>query len=589
MTRATLKSYFAVALILFLGVIAYGNSLANKFAFDDYSVIEENELIGSMSNFSKLFSREYFSFSGEKSYRPLVTLTYMLDAAVWGKNAAGYHLTNLVMHLLSALVLFFLAVRIVKSKTAAFAASLIFVCHPLTTESVCSITFREDILCALFLWVALYCYIHYRQTDRPALTGLLLASYLFSLLSKEMGLAFIPIVIIFEIFNRKRPESLSVFVACAASIMVITGFFLLLRFNWMKNPDDFYTAPAFSVITLIKTLLLYWKLYILPVELNVVYYTAFMFYYWVQWVLLLIVAVLTVAGFIIMRPAERIQALFLLLLSLVAFVPTLNIYPIRHPIAERYAYLPAFGVMMVFGLAVVSIMRHVNRRWVFAGLIVCTAIFTGRTMARNAVWENNFTLWFETTARNPWAVEAHYSLGHAYQVRKDLPSAMTEYRRALKLDPNYFDARVNIGRAYIEINEPHKAIEEYLIALRINPDKAIVHYNLGVAYGKVDDHKKSVYHYIKAIELDPQYTQAYNSLGGFFAGIGDVERASSYWLQAVTVDPSFAQGFANLGSLYANAGDYQKAKFYWHKALQINPSYEKVRKDLETLEKSVQK
>ncbi len=587
--HAGIKPWFAIALICLLGIIAYGNILGNKFAFDDYTVIEVNDQIVKLSNFDKLFSHDYFTFAGEKSYRPLVTLTYMIDGAIWKKNAVGYHLSNLVLHILSALVLLFLTRLLIKDNIVALIASLLFVCHPLMTEAVCSITFREDVLCSLFFWIALYGYIHYRQTGRTMMIGVMLAAYLLSILSKEMGLAFIPVLIVYELFYRKRPESFVIYSATVASILVITGFFLLLRFNWMKNPDDFFNASVFSVVTLIKTLLLYWQLYVLPVTLRVIYYPQFMLSYWTDILFLLIAMALTAGGFFVLRPDERKQAAILILMSLAALAPVLNVYPIRHPIAERYTYLPAFGVMICYALVIRACMRRFDKRWVFAVLTLLLLCYTGRTMARNIIWEDNFSLWSKTTRQNPWAVEAHYSLGHAYQMRGEIPLAIKEYSRTLQLDPEYFDAHVNLGRAFMELEPPqfHKAIERYLIALRINPKKAIVHFNLGVAYGKVNDDKRSIYHYMQAIEYDPSYIEAYNSLGGYFAKRGEVERAAAYWNQAVTLDPTFAQGFANLGSLYANVGDYQKARFYWQKALQINPSYEKVKRDLSTLEKSI--
>ena len=351
----------------------------------------------------------------------------------------------------------------------------------------------------------------------------------------------------------------------------------------------FLTPLLFSVVNLIKTLLVYCQLYVLPVTLRVVYYPQFMLSYWVDILFTLIVIALTVGGFFVLRREERKQAAVLLLMSLAAFAPVLNVYPIRHPIAERYTYLPAFGVMICYALVIRACMRRIDKRWVFVALTAILLCYTGRTIAHNTFWKDNFALWFNTTRQNPWSVESHYSLGHAYQMREEIPLAIKEYKRTLQLDPEYIDAHVNLGRAYMELDPPqyHKAIDKYLIALRINPKKAIVHYNLGVAYGKLKDDKRSMYHYMQTIECDPSYIQAYNSIGGYFAKNGDVDRAVAYWEQAVNLDPSFAQGFANLGSLYANTGDYQKARFYWQKALQIDPSYEKVKRDLSTLEKSM--
>lgn len=586
MHHMRLQKYIRIALIVLLGLIAYGNSLHNRFAFDDYSVIEVNPQIANLSAIGDLFNHDYFEMSGEKSYRPLVTLTYIIDAVIWKLNPFGYHLTNLLFHLGSAVILLYLGILLTGSATASLIAALLFVCHPLMTESVCSITFREDIMCGLFLWLALFGYIHYRKTDNPALIGVALASYFLSILSKEMGLAFVPIIVVFELFYRKKPKSAGIFVLTGGGIALVTVLFLLLRFVWMRNPQDYYTAPPFSIATLIKTLLVYVQLYWFPIRLRTIYYSEYLFIHWREVVLCVLAVTGTAAGVWSLRAPYRKRAFLLLAATLVSLVPVLNIYPIRHPIAERYTYVPAFGFLLVMGLIVCAVMYRSSRRAGLVILVGCLVLFTGRTIARNSVWLDNFSLWLSTTRQNPWAVEAQYSLGHAYQMRGMTNEAIRAYKRALRLNPDYFDAHVNLGRAYLDLDLPRKAIEEFMIAARIDPDKPIVYYNLGVAYTKLSDDRSAINNYMRAIQLEPQYVDAYNSLGGIFARLGDTERARTYWHEAVRVDPTFAQGYANLGSLYANIGDKEKARYYWYKALQIDPDYEKVKQDLRRLEQT---
>ncbi|MCB1196014.1 hypothetical protein KDK77_07495, partial [bacterium] len=94
-----MKKSLCYCIIVFLTLLTYANTLNNQFAYDDVSVIVENDFITSWDNLRAFFSRDYFNGAGEQSYRPLVTLSYFIDYQVWGKNPFGYHLTNLILHL----------------------------------------------------------------------------------------------------------------------------------------------------------------------------------------------------------------------------------------------------------------------------------------------------------------------------------------------------------------------------------------------------------------------------------------------------------------------------------------------------------
>src|SRR3989337_4426990 len=96
----------SISLILLISIAIYSNTLKNGFVYDDEFTIVNNTLIKNFSNISKLFTKEYFSTSGEMSYRPVVTLTYFLDYALYGIKPWGYHLTNLLLHAMNGVILY---------------------------------------------------------------------------------------------------------------------------------------------------------------------------------------------------------------------------------------------------------------------------------------------------------------------------------------------------------------------------------------------------------------------------------------------------------------------------------------------------
>ena len=578
------KKYIPFLLLIFIGTIAYTNSLFNSIAYDDVSVLQDNSFITSFKNIPAFFNHSYFDASGEKTYRPVITLTYMIDYFFWKKIPFGYHVASLIMHLLTVIVMYFLGLRLIKNKTVVLLGSIIFAVHSVLTESVCSISFREDVLCALFVWLAVYGYIRFRQDDNPGWLGLVFPVYFLALFTKEMAVAFIPIIFLYELIYREKTDRKLFLAGGIAGISLITVFFMLVRFIWMNNPGDAFTAAPFNIFTLIKSLLIYLKLFYFPVTLRVLYYEAYLLHYGHE-IVLACAAVIIFSLSLIKTKANRKTLLFLSASSLVGFIPVLNIYPIRHLVAERYMYLPAVSFILLVTITLFE--NKLNKKLLFSVFIVCIVCLTSITITRASIWRDNFSLWYYTAHNDPWVSEAHYSLGHAYQTRKQVDKAIKEYKTALKIQPDYFDAHVNLGRAYVEQNNYSEAVYEYRKALELKQDRAILHYNMGIVYDKMREDKKALLHFKKALELQPDYHEVYSALGGFFITRQDTKGAEYYWTKAIEVKPDYVQGYANLGSLYANLGNFKLARFYWQKALDINPNYKKVLNDLYLLEKTM--
>src|SRR3989339_775005 len=137
-----------------ISVIVFCNTLDNTFVYDDSVTIVNNNLIKNWKNFPTLFSFNYFILSGELSYRPLVTLSYFVDYSCWGANPGGFHLTNLLLQMVNTVLFYFFLKQVTKVSTLAFFSALLFTTHPLLTETVNSISYREDLITALFFLIA---------------------------------------------------------------------------------------------------------------------------------------------------------------------------------------------------------------------------------------------------------------------------------------------------------------------------------------------------------------------------------------------------------------------------------------------------
>ena len=145
-----LKDATPCIILSVISVIVFFNTASNAFVYDDSVTVVHNSLIKNWKNIHSLFSFHYFMLSGELSYRPVVTLSYFIDYFLWGLNPVGFHLTNIFLHAGNTILFYFFLKRVVKANTSAFIAALLFTTHPVLTEAVNSVSYREDMLAAFF-------------------------------------------------------------------------------------------------------------------------------------------------------------------------------------------------------------------------------------------------------------------------------------------------------------------------------------------------------------------------------------------------------------------------------------------------------
>lgn len=182
-------------LVSLFSFLTYLNTLHHQFVFDDFRTIVDNQFIKDWKNFPAFFSRDYFKISGELSYRPLVTLTYFIDYNIWNLNPFGYHLSNVFIHAFNVLLMYFVMKGLTKNIRLSFVSCLLFCFHPILTETVNSVGFREDLLCAGFLLLTLIFYIKIDGSQHKiAYYTFALFFYCFSLLSKETAIS-IPFIL----------------------------------------------------------------------------------------------------------------------------------------------------------------------------------------------------------------------------------------------------------------------------------------------------------------------------------------------------------------------------------------------------------
>lgn len=475
------------------------------------------------------------------NWHPLTWLSHMLDCQLYGLNPAGHHLTNVLLHLATTILLFFVLREMTGALwRSAFVAAL-FAIHPLHVESVAWVAERKDVLSGLFFVLTIGAYARYvRDPWSPLRYGLVVLLFALGLMCKPMlvTLPFILILLDYWPLNRVRTTSDShdnhfptprrlvleklPFLGLAAASCLVT----LLAQKAAIQPLGSVSLPLRVGNAFIASVAylrqLFWPsdvaaLY--PFQIRDIAGSGIA-------LSLLLLAAISVVVFRVRRPYLVVGWLW----YLVMLGPVIGIIKVgMHSRADRYTYLPHIGLYLMLAWAAADLgagWKH--RRLVLSGLaisILTALIFTARTQA--SYWQNSQLLWTHTiacTADNP---VAHTNLGEVFYAKGQLNDAIAQYETSLRIDPNQSDAHSALGVALLEAGRANEALAHLLSAVEINPGNAEAQYNLGNTCFKTARANEALTHYHAAIEIKPDYIEALNNLA---------------WMLAVWPDPTIRDG-----------------------------------------------
>ena len=569
-------------LIVAAGLLAYLNSFAGPFIFDDAQSIQENPTIRHLWPIWQTLSPPAAVGVGG---RPVVNLSLAINYAFGGMGVWGYHALNLTVHILSALVLFGVVRRtwlwpvfrerfVTTGCYLAVVIAVIWAVHPLQTEAVTYVTQRAELLMGLFYLLTLYCFIRGAEPQGSgAWFALSVVVCALGMASKEVMVSAPLIVLLYDrtfvavsfrdAWRRRWP-----LYAGLAGTWLLLGYLMTDIHSRGIGYDLGITWWAYA-LTECRVIVHYLWLAVWPHPLVFDYGGA---------------------EIIIRQPAEAAPyALILLLLvaatavglkrrSTLGFVgacffgilaPVSSVVPVANqPMAEHRMYLPLAAVVV---LVVLGVQALLGRRTV---VVVVLAIGLGfLTVRRNEDYRSEFAIWEDTVAKRPKNGRAHYNLGVVLQQVGRVQDAIGQYEQALRLKPEMVEAHNNLGKALLAVGRVSDAIEQYELALRLKPDSAETHYDLAVALRQAGEIEDAIGHYKRAVSIDPDYLEAHSNLGIVLWQEGKLDDAIEQFGQALRVKPDSAETHNNLGVALAMKGSTEEAIAHFSAALRIRPDF----------------
>ena len=564
-----LSLIFILAIFL-ISFLTYFNTFFNSFTHDDKFIVSENKIFQNQKNIAFLFSNDYFNISQEVSYRPIVTLTYFIDYKLFGINPIPYHIENIVLHSIVCVLCYLLFLVFFQNPIISFISTLLFIVHPINSEVVNSIGYREDELSALFFLISTLCFmriIRHIETQSVAslqihhhnLISLLLIanlSFLFGLFSKE-NCVMIPVIMFLYVvifYSKRRDTIYRVSTIIIPSIFLILIFYFIIRFSVIKFAGEAglnYIGGSIvtSLITTSVIIMRYFLLIIFPLKLSIEYpinpISSFLNPIFLFSFLVIIFVFFSIYKFL----NRNRTAGFFSLWFFITLIPTMNFIPILNPMAERYLYLPLIGVCGLVGSFLLQTKKE-KQKYFISFLLVISAVFMLRTFIRNYDWKDDITLAKKTIQTTPNSVKSHYNLGYYYLKANVLSQAEEEFRKAIEIDKNYAPAYNNLGLIYKELGNNDKALQYYL----------------------------------KTLEIDKNYIHTQFNLGNFYQDIGEYDKAILYYQNALKLDKNHFGANVNLGNVYLKLGNYDKAVEYYKKALEIEPANTDIKENLKVAE-----
>jgi tetratricopeptide (TPR) repeat protein len=575
--------------LLLAVALVFGQAACYEFVdFDDGLYVYENPQVAHGLTAQGLTWAFMRSHAG--NWHPLTWVSLMCDCELYGLNAGGHHLTNVLVHAATTILLFLVLWRMTGGFWPGALVAAIFAVHPLHVESVAWVSERKDVLSGLFFVLTLAAYLRYvRRPFSLARYLLVIALFAAGLMAKPM-LVTLPFVLLVLDYWPLRRFAGSSWRRFAYLTMEKLPLLLLTALSCVAT----VWAQGEAVVPLDR-LPFCWRLgnalvsYVAYVGQSCCPLGLAVFYPHPGADLpigKLVASAAILAGVSAAALAGWRRRPYLIvgwLWYLGMLVPVIGLSQTGlQATADRYTYLPQIGLCIALAWGVTGVWpSSTQRRWVCSvASALMLLVLMGCAWRQTTFWCDNETLWNHTLACTSRNNVAQNRLGKALADRGQADAAIAHYRKALEIKPDYAEAHDNLGNVLAGRGQVDLAIAHYRKGLEIQPDDAEAHNNLAVALAGCGQVDSAIAHYRKALEIQPDHIEAHNNLAVALAGRGQVDLAIAHYQKVLELKPGYAKVHNNLGNALAGRGQVDLAITHYQKALEIQPDYAEAHNNL---------
>ena len=596
--KTDFRVVFLVSLCLIVVIIVpYWQVINFDFVgYDDELYVTKN------LNVQKGFTAEgvkwAFTSFHSANWHPLTWLSHMLDCELYGLNPTGHHWTNVELHIVNTLLLFFILFKMTGVLWRSALVAALFALHPLHVESVAWISERKDVLSTFFGLLMFFAY--YRYVKISGFKNYLLVIIFFGLglMAKPMLVTFPFVLLLLDFWplqrlqfkdNTSPPDE--------AARFDLQRFFKLI---WEKIPL-FVMAAIASVLTFIaqqsegavKPLELLPLIARIPNAL-VSYVTYALKTIWPSnlavfyphpgnslptWQIAVAILLITVAIFLSMRTLKEYPYIVVgLFWYLVTLIPVIGLVQVGdQAMADRYTYIPLIGLFIIISWGAFDFLKkwHYHMIILILSAISVICVLAVCTFLQLGYWQNGITLFEHAIKVTNKNCVAHNNLGVLLSKEEKFDEAIFHYDEVLKIKPKDSKALYNKGCVLREKGNLDKAAFFFKKSLKIKPDNANAHNELAYilfVQGKLDE---AISHYRNALKIKPDFTNACNNLANVLYLQGEIDKAVLLYKKVLRLDPENVDTHYNIGLFYKKQGKLKKAMTHLAKVIKIDPDYAK--------------
>jgi len=582
------------ALVAFTAVAYWNIDKATFSDFDDPTYVYKNTHLA--EGFSKAGITWAFTSFYASNWHPVTWLSYMLDYQLYGIKPAGYHLTNLILHLLNALLLFLL----LRSMTGAFWRSALvaalFALHPMHVESVAWVSERKDVLSAFFMFTAFLCYSSFVHNRRNI--GFYVATFLFfvlGLMAKPMIVTFPFVLLLCDFWPFRRfglnadQENIRTAQPHANRFIPVLlekiPFFLLSLFSCVitlyaqraggaivkANELSFFLRSENSIFSVLR----YVQKMLWPSNLG--------FFYpvsmhpsplWKVSLALITIVLISIVAMVRMKKQPYLLVGWLWFLGTLA--PVIGLVQVgSQALADRYGYIPLIGLFIIIAWFLHDISRHSRLSRITALSCSCAVlvILMLQTRVQAGFWKNDLVLSEHALSLDKNNFLAWSMKGHFLYASGDYDNALRCYAQSLSLCPTQVPPRMNIGCMLLSQGRTRESIAVFKELFAIDSMYSPAYLNCGKAYALLRNNDSAILCFSRALAIEPLSSPALYDLGRLYEAKEDFQKSMGYFLRACRVNPNDPGVFFELGNCCLKSKRPEEAAQWYEKSISLDHSF----------------
>ena len=492
--------------------VLYGQSIGFGYTYlDDHKLIlNQMARIGHPDYILNAFKEDVFHTPGGQGfyYRPILTVSFVVDAVLGKGNLTVFHISNIVFHLLATFMVFQCFRALQYEPLKSFIFSLVFLVHPVLTQAVAWIPGRNDILLALFILTSFYGFIRFSDTGKRLYLYLHFGAWMFALLTKETAMVLPALLFPAGFIFFRTPASRMTYLGIGWFILALVWF--TIRASVLGGV--FLYPVRDSIVSLVSNLpavLPFLGKSMFPFSLSVFPILPDM---WVSSVLG-IIAIMVLAVLVVLTRRRRWdRILFAFGWYILFLIPTFIKHTQSPDLTEHRVYLPLIGIIMFFLETEPVQSLDIGKLLPKISAMMLLLLFTVMTFMHLQSFSDRYSFWQNAVKTSPSHAYNYNTLGAMYYLDGDLDRADQYFRKAVEINPAEPQANSNIGLIYMRKGDLDEAKNFYRKEIMTNPTYDNVYYNFGILYYRQGNIDSAVVAWEKTIEVNPSYTDAYKLL-----------------------------------------------------------------------------